>query len=88
MDSRDALIEELRATIAKQAAQIERLTRRVADLLARAVRRAMPHVVRRRQFHFVARQMGRQLFVARRMREDELAAQYQPSREPSLVSSM
>lgn len=32
MDSRDALIEELRAIIAKQAAQIERLTRRVAEL--------------------------------------------------------
>jgi uncharacterized coiled-coil protein SlyX len=32
MDSRDALIEELRATIAKQAVQVERLTRRVAEL--------------------------------------------------------
>ena len=32
MDSRDALVEELRAIIAKQAAQIERLTRRVAEL--------------------------------------------------------
>ena len=32
MDSRDARIEELRAIIAKQAAQIERLTQRVAEL--------------------------------------------------------
>ena len=32
MDSRDSEIEELRALVAKQAAQIERLTRRVAEL--------------------------------------------------------